>query len=65
MKSMCVNNINLLNYLLSNFLAENFDNNELNVIGNFLELLGQTLITISAQNVYCNKKNSFVSNEKP
>lgn len=54
---MCGKEVNLLNYLLSSYLLEIFNYDELNVIGNFLQLLGQSLITLSAQNEYCDTNN--------
>lgn len=50
------NQLNLLNFLISNYLLDIFEIDDINAIGNFLQLLGQTLITISYQNDYCKKK---------
>jgi hypothetical protein len=38
-------------------LSENLDNDEINVLGNFLSAVGQNLNTIAAQNAACEGNN--------
>ena len=49
--SLSGNELSLLAIGLGFLLSSNIDNNKQNSLGNFLELMGQTLLTISAQNM--------------
>lgn len=65
MNCMCGKELNLFNYLLVSYLSEIYNTEELNVIGNFLQLVGQTLITVASQNDYCeliNNKQDIINN---
>lgn len=49
--SLSGNELSLLAIGLGFLLSNNIDTNKQNSLGNFLELMGQTLLTISAQNM--------------
>ena len=49
--SLSGNELSLLAIGLGFLLSSNIDTNKQNSLGNFLELMGQTLLTISAQNM--------------
>lgn len=50
--------LNVFNCLVTSYISEILDNEQMSILGNFLLLVGQTLVTISDQNNFCgNLKN--------
>lgn len=49
--SLSATELTILASILGFLLAQNIDANKQNSLGNFFELIGQTLLTISAQNI--------------